>query len=95
MLKTVESAKKGIKELQDFVFLVENYDTSTLERKVLKEYAYLGSIIKVVEKINKEFGSTINSAYVSQLIKSKPKDELHKVLKSNYLLKTRPSRRQY
>ncbi len=94
-LKNVEAAKKEIKELQDFVFLVENYKCFTLEEHVLKAYAYLGSINKVVEKINNEFGDhTIDSNFVRTLIQSKPKDNLHKILKTNYLLKTRPNRRK-
>lgn len=52
MLKTVESAKKAIKDLQDFVSLVESYEVTTIEQKVLKEYAYTGIMAKVVENIN-------------------------------------------
>ena len=33
LLRTVEAAKKEIKELQDFVFLVETYKPSTLEER--------------------------------------------------------------
>ena len=44
MLKTVDAAKKEIKELQDLVFLVENYEVTTVEQKILKEYAYVGSM---------------------------------------------------
>ncbi len=95
MLKTVDAAKKEIKELQDFVFLVENYEVTKVEQKILKEYAYVGSMVKVVENINKEFGpDTIDKTIVSNLLQSKTQDELHKRLKSNYLLKTRPSRRK-
>lgn len=76
MLKTVDAAKKEIKELQDFVFLVENYEVTTLEQKILKEYAYSGSMVKVVENINKEFGpDTIDKTFVSNLLQSKPQDE--------------------
>ncbi|WP_161487567.1 hypothetical protein [Paenisporosarcina indica] len=39
LLRTVEAAKKEIKELQAFVVLVETYKPSTLEEKILKEYA--------------------------------------------------------
>ena len=95
LLRTVEAAKKEIEELQAFVFLVENYKTSTLEEKILKEYALLGSINKVVGKINEEYGTeTIDGAFVTKLITSKPQDELHKRLKSNYLLKTRHTRKK-
>ena len=37
MLKTVDAAKKEIKELQDFVFLVENYEVTTVEQKILRD----------------------------------------------------------
>ena len=70
MLKTVDAAKKEIKELQDFVFLVENYEVTTVEQKILKEYAYSGSIVKVVANINNEFGlDTIDHTFVSDLLK--------------------------
>ena len=95
MLKTVDAAKKEIKELQDFVFLVENYEVTTVEQKILKEYAYVGSMIKVVENINKEFGpDTIDKTIVSNLLQSKPQDELHKRMKAHYLDKTRHTRKK-
>lgn len=95
MLKTVDAAKKEINQLQNFVLLVENYEVNTLEQKVLKEYAYLGSMSKVVDRINQELGiDTIDKEYVSKLLQSKPIDPLHKILKSNYLLKTRAARRK-
>ena len=95
MLKTVDAAKKEIKELQDFVFLVENYEVTTVEQKILKEYAYSGSIVKVVANINNEFGlDTIDHTFVSDLLKSKPQDELHKRMKAHYLDKTRHTRKK-
>jgi len=96
MLKTVEATKKEIKVLQEFVSLVENYEVTTLEQKILKEYAYLGSIDKVVENINREYRSeVIDKTFISSLLLSKPQDELHKQLKSNYLKKRRPSKRKH
>ena len=51
-------------------------------------------MIKVVENINKEFGpDTIDKTTVSNLLQSTPQDELHRRLKSNYLLKTRHTRK--
>ncbi|MFC6038901.1 hypothetical protein ACFPYN_05460 [Paenisporosarcina macmurdoensis] len=95
MLKTVDAAKKEIKELQDFVFLVENYEVKSVEQKILKEYAYSGSIVKVVANINNEFGlDTIDHTFVSDLLKSKPQDELHKRMKAHYLDKTRHTRKK-
>ncbi|WP_342542732.1 hypothetical protein MHH33_01575 [Paenisporosarcina sp. FSL H8-0542] len=95
MIKTVESAKKAIKELEEFVFLVENYEVTTLEQRILKEYAYTGSIPKVVANINGELRmEMIDHTAVSNLLQSKSQDLLHRILKDNYLLKTRPSRRK-
>ena len=37
MLKTVDAAKKEIKELQDLVFLVENYEVTTVEQKIIDD----------------------------------------------------------
>ena len=95
MIKTMESAKKAIKELEDFVFLVENYEVTTLEQRILKEYAYTGSIPKVVANINRELQmEMIDHTSVSNLLQSKSQDPLHRILKDNYLLKTRPARRK-
>lgn len=93
LLRTVEAAKKEIKELQAFVDLVETYKPSTLEENILKEYALLGSINKVVGKINDEHDrEIIDGTFVTKLITSKSQNELHKCLKTNYLLKTRHTR---
>lgn len=96
LLKTVDAEKKEIKDLQAFVELVENYEATTLEQKVIKAYAHHGSINKVVIMVNEQAqcNELIDSEYVTNLIKSKPHDKLHKMLKTNYLLKTRPTRRK-
>lgn len=94
-IKTVDAAKKEIQVLEDFVSLVENYQATTLGQKIVKAYAYSGSIAKVVSYINNEFGpDTIDKTYVTDLLKSKPQDELHKHMKANYLTKTRHTRKK-
>jgi len=97
-LRTIATAKKEIHELQTYVNLVENYETNTLEQSIFKSYAYTNSLQKVVETINKDLEiigePLIDQDYVTLLIKSKPQDELHKVLRSNYLLKTRHTRKK-
>lgn len=94
-IKTVDAAKKDIQVLVDFVSLVENYQAKTLAQKIVKAYAYSGSIAKVVANMNNEFGpDTIDHTYVSDLLKSKPQDELHKHMKANYLTKTRHTRKK-
>ncbi|WP_342541939.1 hypothetical protein MHH33_12800 [Paenisporosarcina sp. FSL H8-0542] len=94
-IKTVDAAKKEIQVLEDFVSFVENYQATTLVQKILKAYAYSGSIAKVVANMNNEFGpDTIDHTFVSNLLKSKPQDELHKRMKAHYLHKTRHTRKK-
>ena len=94
-IKTVDAAKKEIQKLEEFVSLVENYQATTLPQKIVKAYAYSGSIAKVVATINNEYGpDTIDKTYVTDLLKSKPQDELHKHMKANYLTKTRHTRKK-
>lgn len=100
ILKKVEQTKNQIAKLQAFVDLVESYQPETLEQQIIKEYAYLGSLVKVVEKFNR-LGYTIDGRPyegedISSVIKGKGKgnDELHKVMRSGYLHKTRQSRRK-
>jgi hypothetical protein len=97
-LKTVDQAKRKIETLQMFVDLVEGYRPETIEQKVLKEYAYLGNIVKVAEKVNSMGYSIDERPYegtdISNIIKGKGNDELHKYIRKGYLIKTRPSRRR-
>ena len=97
-LKTVEQAKNQIAKLQAFVDLVEDYQAETLEQQIIKEYAYLGSLTKVAEKVNRLGYSIDGRPYegtdISFVIKGKGNDELHKVIRSGYLRKTRHTRRK-
>lgn len=97
-LKTVEQAKNQIAKLQTFVDLVEGYQAETLEQQIIKEYAYLGSLVKVAEKVNRLGysidGRPFEGGDISSVIKGKGNDELHKVIRSGYLRKTRHSRRK-
>lgn len=96
-LPTVSEAKTEIRSLQSFVQLVEEYQTKTLEQKILKTYAYTGSIKEVVSQLNQVLEDVnlplIDAALVTDLLKSKPKDQLHRILRTNYLNKTRHMRK--
>lgn len=98
-LKTVDQAKEEIAKLQIYVNLVENFQPETLEEQILKEYAYLGSIVKVADKVNKMGfllnGNPVEKEDVSAIIRSRGKNDLHKVLRTGYLKKTRVNRRKY
>jgi len=98
-LKTVDQAKEKIARLQIYVDLVENFQPKNLEEQILKEYAYLGSIVKVADKVNELGfllnGSPIEKEDVSAIIRSKGTSDLHKVLRTGYMKKTRANRRKY
>jgi len=99
ILKTVDQVKRKIEKLQMFVDLVEGYHPETIEQKVLKEYAYIGSIVKVAEKVNTMGYSIDGRPYegtdISNIIKGKGNDELHKYIRKGFLYKTRATRRKY
>jgi hypothetical protein len=78
--------------------LVENYEANTLERFIIKEYAYTNSIIEITRRLNRRGyllnGKTIEKEYVRDVINSKPSDELHRILRSGYLQISRHNRKQ-
>jgi hypothetical protein len=66
-LITVERAEKEINRLQKYIELVENYEADTLEKWIIKEYAYTNSIVEVVKRIS-DRGFTINERPVDKKI---------------------------
>lgn len=97
-LPTVSKAKEEIKQLQAYIQMAEEYETHTLQQQVIKSYAYTGSIQKVTALINEDRTlhrmPRIDSDFVTEFIQSKPIDDLHKILRSNYLQKTKHSRKK-
>jgi len=92
-LKTVVQAKDEIAKLKEFVDLVESFQPVTLEDQIIKEYAYIGSVEKVAVKVNEMGYSNGSRPFekedISNIIKSKPTGDLHKLIRSGYLKKTR------
>lgn len=97
-LPTVSRAKEEIEYLQDYVSLAEVYHANTLKKEIIKLYAYTGSIQKVAFQLNEEREARnlplIDAAFVSYTIQSKPQDPLHKLLRTNYLQKTKHIRKK-
>lgn len=97
-LKTVDQAKDEIEKLQGFIDLVESFHPETLEEQIIKEYAYIGSVEKVADKVNEMGYSNGSRPFekedISNIIKSKPTGELHKLIRSGFLKKTRHTRRK-
>ena len=88
-LITVSKAKEEIKRLQRFVELVESYEEDTIDKKIIKEYAYTNSIEKVHTKLN------VDKEYINKVIRRLGKDELHKLIRTGYMQKTKHNRRKY
>ncbi|SMQ77549.1 hypothetical protein SAMN05444673_2883 [Bacillus sp. OV166] len=92
----VEKAKKRLVKLQSqvidlevFIGEAETYNAESFEQKVIKEYAYLGSLFKVTAKLNKELlemgeEGKLKMSDISSIIESQPIDELHKNVRKIY-----------
>ena len=82
--------------IQEYIDLIEKYESKTYVQHVNHTYVTLGSIAKTAEVLKSQ-GHTIESEEVTAIIKSTPlKDDLlHKKVKNQYLKKIRPSRKGY
>jgi hypothetical protein len=92
-LITVQRAQAEIRRLQYYVNLVESYPADSLEKWIIKEYAYTNSILEVVKRANaRNFthnGFAIEREFVISILAGKANDELHKMMKSGYKRKVR------
>ncbi|PLR81835.1 hypothetical protein CVD25_15310 [Bacillus canaveralius] len=97
-LITLKRAAEEIKRLQEYISLVESYEADTIDMLLIKEYAKTNSLKEAVSILNTRGythtidGEPIDQQYAVSVIKGKTTDELHKILKSGYLLKTRKNR---
>lgn len=90
-LITVPRAQAEIRRLQQYITLVEEYQADTLEKRIIKEYAYTNSITEVVKRANAK-GMTLDQAYAKSVLKGKASDDLHKMLKFGYLARLKPKK---
>ena len=82
----VKEAKQQIKELRNYIQLIEDYQVNTFEQEALYLYVQLESVSKVSEELNKKEYRVGNrkviSKDVSDIIRSKPViDEMHNMAK--------------
>lgn len=84
---TLDQAKSEIKRLQGYVNLVEAYNPSNIEQEIVKEYAMKSSIPEVSKTLNVSYEKVV------EVISSRGKDELHRIVRSGYMKKTKPHRR--
>lgn len=96
-LITVQKAKEEIKRLQTFISLVDSYEADSAEKVIIKEYAISNSISKVVNVLKEQNitlnGKSIEKNDVVMVITSKATDELHRLVKSGYMKKTKHLRK--
>lgn len=98
-LITLDRAKKEVDRLQEYIYLVENYETNTLNKWIIKKYALTNSIKNIVEEAD-ENGVTndddfpLDRKYVTDLINGKTMDELHRMLRLGYRQKIKPNKRR-
>lgn len=80
-----EEARKMIKELEDYIHLIENYQAKTYEQESIYLYVQLESVSKVADELNKKGYKVGNrkviSKDVSDIIRTKPMDEMHVLAK--------------
>ena len=90
-LKPFKDVKKDLHKLESYVSLVENYQTDTLEQKIIKTYACTSSLSKTLFEVNFILNNfdqpNIDHSFIINLIKSAPRDELHKLVRASYLAK--------
>ncbi|MED4754615.1 hypothetical protein [Brevibacillus choshinensis] len=84
----ISVAKNLIVELQHYINLVEKYQSTTFETRVIYEYALHENVIEVA-KIMNELGYRVDdrkvtSSDVSAVLKQKPIDELHQIVSKNF-----------
>jgi len=85
----VEEAKKRIEYLQDYIRKIESYTPTTMEEEAVYLYVQLESVTKVVQELNKKgyrIGKRkLTTVDVSNIIRGKPKDEMHELAKRMFM----------
>ncbi|CAG9622796.1 hypothetical protein [Sutcliffiella rhizosphaerae] len=95
-------AKKEVARLNQYIALVDEYTSNTLEQWIIKEYAITNSLVEVARRANENGfktngGVEIDRDYVVCVIDSKPRsgDELHRLVRSGYRAKSRAIKNRY
>ena len=96
-LIALPQARMEAKQLLVYIDLVELYEADTLEKLIIKEYAYTYSIRQVL-KIFKERGITKDNRAVERedivaVLKKKSADPLHRIVRRMYMRKISHTKR--
>lgn len=93
-LITVNKARAEVERLQRYITLVDSYKADTVEKQIIKNYACTNSMAKVVRIMTDE-GYSVDYQYVSSVISGNPSDELHRIIRTGYMKRTKPSRKSH
>lgn len=84
----IEQARNRIKELENFIEMVENYNADTFEKEAVKLYVLTESVSKVAEELNDKGYRVGNRKVigkdVSDILRSKDEDDLHALAKKMF-----------
>lgn len=90
-LITYEKAKEEMQHLQKYIHLIENYNITNIEGFIIKNYAITNSSSSVIKLFNSDRQElncpNLSRDFIFEVIKSPPKDELHKIIRSAYIKK--------
>ncbi|MBN8194200.1 MULTISPECIES: hypothetical protein [Bacillaceae] len=97
-LITVKKAEEEITRLQEYIDLVESYEVNSLDSWIIKEYATTNSMKEIIKKgtaagMIQQNGEPVDHSYVVSVINGKASDKLHRLIKSGYRLRIKPSQK--
>lgn len=96
-LITLNNAKAKVKKLNDYIDLVENYETDTIEKWIIKQYAITNSMKKILEiAVEEEIthnGEPLEHQFLVSVINGKKMDQLHHFLRVGYRRAYKPNKR--
>lgn len=88
----IETARDRIKELENYIELMESYVADSVEKKVLYAYILVGSVADVAKEINEEGYRLLTTngerkyigKDISNIINSETLDDLHEIAKKKF-----------
>ncbi|MCC8438710.1 hypothetical protein HP567_029695 (plasmid) [Brevibacillus sp. M2.1A] len=84
----IEELREEIIEQERIIKLIESYKPTSLEERIIHEYAIEGNVSLVADKLNKEGLRIGNRKYISNdisaVLKQKPMDDLHQIVKKSF-----------
>ena len=96
-LITLDKAKAKVEKLNHYIDLVENYETDTIEKWIIKQYAITNSVKKILEIADEEGitheGDQLAHQFAVSVINGKKMDQLHHILRVGYRRKYRSNKR--